>query len=171
YEVISRDAAGNEAHDDNGGTFYPLHTLKPLKPPFIDPFETGATNWSVFSSDESETGWRLGVPNNGIQTVAHSPTHAWGSCLTHESVSTVDTFLISPAILLTNGNQIKLRFWHSYDFSELSDLDILEGGELLLVENDSNQAFTLATYLDSEPNWTQQTFDLSSHLGKIVYLV
>ncbi len=171
YRVVSRDAAGNTTNDDHNGLFYSFHTLKPLTPPFIDHFETGATNWSVFSSDESEIQWTLGVPNNGVQTEAHSPSNAWGSCLNGEAVGTVDTFLISPAILLTSANEITLRFWHSYDFTELSDLDIIEGGELLLVDNDSGQAFTLATYFDSQPDWTQESIDLTPHLGRIVYLV
>jgi hypothetical protein len=171
FEVVSRDSAGNSTNDDRNGLFYSFHTAKPLFSPFSDQFETGATNWSFFSSDESEANWTLGVPNNGVQTNAHSPLNAWGSCLNGEVVSTVDTFLVSPAILLTNGNQITLRFWHSYDFSELSDLDIVQGGELLLIENDSYESFTLATYLDSQPNWTQESIDLTAHLGKIVYLV
>src|SRR5262249_861721 len=112
YEVISRDAAGNSTTDNRTNLYYTVRTQKPITPNFTDHFETGATNWSVFSSDDSETAWTLGVPNNGVQTNAHSPLNAWGSCLHGDPVSTVDTFLISPAIYLTNGNRITLRFWH-----------------------------------------------------------
>ncbi|HOB31732.1 MAG TPA: S8 family serine peptidase, partial [Verrucomicrobiota bacterium] len=171
YQVVSRDSAGNAVIDNNGGQYYTFTTLKPLTPPLMDTFETGATNWSVFSNDESETQWALGVPRNGVETAAHSPTNAWGSSLRGRPASLVDTFLISPAIHLTNGNVFTLRFWHSYDFSERSQFDLLEGGEILLVESDGNRAIALATYFDGNFEWEEEEIDLSQYSGKVIYLV
>ena len=171
FEVVSRDAAGNSTNDNRGGLYHIVHTKKPITPNYTDQFETGATNWSVFSSDESETEWTLGVPNNGVMTNAHSPVNAWGSSLHGGPVSIADTFLISPAVYLTNGNKITLSFWHSYDFTERSDFDIVEGGELLLIDNATEQTFTLATYADANSGWQQEQIDLTPYLGKIIYLV
>lgn len=171
FRVVSRDAAGNAVTDDNGGQFYSLHTRKPLSLPVLDAFETGATNWSVFSSDESETQWTLGVPRNGVETTAHSPTNAWGSSIQGLPEGLIDTFLISPAVQLSGGNQVTLKFWHSYDFSELSEFDIIQGGELLLIENDTEKSYPLATYFDSNGGWEQEEIDLTPYLGKVVYLV
>jgi subtilisin family serine protease len=171
YRVVSRDSAGNATTDDNAGDFHTFHTKNPITPPFTDAFETGATNWQVFSSDESEAQWTLGVPNNGVETAAHSPANAWGSSLNGYPVSVADTFLISPAIYLTNGNQLTLRFWHSYDFTERSEFDLLEGGELLLVEDPGNTAVALATYIDGNFEWEEEQIDLTPYLGKVVYLV
>jgi hypothetical protein len=116
YRVISRDAAGNSKMDDNNGQLYTFHTLLPLIPPFTDDMNKGATNWSVVSSDGSQSEWTLGVPNNSQETSAHSPPNAWGSNLRGDAIDSSETFLISPAIELIGGNSATLHFWHSYDF-------------------------------------------------------
>src|SRR5205807_6032409 len=78
FQVVSRDVAGNTTVDDNNGQLYTFRTLRPVIPPYFDNFENGATNWQVFTSDESQSSWTLGVPNNGVETAAHSPQLAWG---------------------------------------------------------------------------------------------
>jgi len=171
YQVVSRDAAGNAVVDNNGGSYYTFTTKTPLLPPVADSFEFGATNWSVFSEDYSESEWTLGEPNNGVETTAHSPTNAWGSMLNGGALGTVDTFLVSPAIQLIGGNQFTLRFWHSYQFTNPKAFDILSGGEVLVVEDDNNQAKQLAVYYDNNSGWEQETLDLTPYLGKVVYLV
>src|SRR5439155_16456196 len=123
YQVVSRDVAGNAVIDDNHGQFYTFHTLQPLQPPFSDDFDAGASGWTVFSSDESMTQWRLGVPANGLVLEAQSPPNAWGSNLGGDFIDTADTFLISPSIDLTGGNHATLRFWEAYDFTQLGELD------------------------------------------------
>ena len=100
YRVVSRDAAGNTTTDDNHGQLYTFHTLLPLLPPWSDNMNTGATNWSVVTSDGSQSEWTLGVPNNGQETSAHSPPAAWGSNLKGDVIDSSETFLISPAIEL-----------------------------------------------------------------------
>src|SRR5258705_548837 len=42
------------------------------------------------------------------------------------------SFVISPAIDLTGGNEATLRFYQSYDFTLGGDIDI-EGGQLMIV--------------------------------------
>jgi len=170
YQVVSRDAAGNSTVDDNGGSYYSFTTLTPLDLPLADSFETGGTNWSVFSEDYSESQWSLGVPNNGVETVAHSPANAWGSILNGGSPSLIDTYLISPGIHLTGGNQITLRFWHSYEFTSPQAFDIISGGEVLLIDLDNNEATPLVVYYDNNAGWEQETIDLTPYLGKVVCL-
>lgn len=171
YQVVSRDAAGNATVDDNAGSFHTFTTLTPLSAPFVDDFETGATNWSVFSEYYTESEWTLGVPNNGVETAAHSTNNAWGSMLNAGSWSLIDTYLYSPAIHLTSGNQITLRFWHSRDFEVPGAEDILGGGEVTLIEVGTQQETQLALYQDDNSGWEQESIDLTSYLGKVVQFV
>jgi hypothetical protein len=170
YRVISRDAAGNATLDDNHGNLYTLTTLQPLLPPVTDDFDHGGTNWSVYNGDDTQAIWSLGVPHNGVETAAHSPPDAWGSNLNGDSIDTADTFLLSPAISLVGGNSATLSFWHSYDFSDQSELDLLQGGELLLITSDASAPVTLDTYTDFSSGWEQAQIDLSPYVGRVIYL-
>jgi hypothetical protein len=170
YQVVSRDLAGNTVTDDNHGQLYILRTLRPLFAPWSDNLDTGATNWSTYSADGSQSEWTLGVPNNGRETSAHSPPDAWGSNLSGKSIDYTETYLISPAIYLTNGNVATLNFWHSYDFSDASDLTI-EQGEVDVVYNNGSSSATLQQYGDLTTGWEKQQLDLSPYVGQVVYLV
>ena len=169
FQVASRDAAGNTTVDDNGGQYYTFRTLQPITPPWTDDLNNSGTNWTVYNPGETDVSWQLGAPNNGWETHAHSPTNAWGSNLNGDPIAFVESYLISPAIDLTGGNVATLRFWHSYDFS---DANFFEGGELLLIEN--NTLFTLKDYPNANDsdaaNWTQAEFDLTPHIGHVIYL-
>ncbi len=88
-----------------------------------------------------------------------------------QAIDFAETFLISPAILLTGGNVATLRFWHDYDFTESSDFDILEYGQLLLLTNNASSPVTLAQYSDVSSGWIQEQVDLSPYIGHVVYLV
>ena len=171
YQVVSQDAAGNATVDNNGGSYYSVTTLTPLSAPFSDSFETGAANWTVSSEEYTESTWRLGVPDNGVETAAHSPVNAFGSVLQGGSHSLIDTYLYSPAIQLTGGNQLSLRFWQSRDLYDAGAFDLLMGGQVLLIEVGSNRETRLALYQDNTSGWEQETIDLTPHLGKVVYLV
>jgi hypothetical protein len=172
YQVVSRDIAGNTAVDNNHSNYYTFHTLLPLSPPWSDSMDTGATNWSVYTDPNSEIGWTLGVPNNGLESSAHSPPNAWGSNLNGQPIDAASTFLITPAVELPTGAQATLSFWHSYDFTLSSDNDIYESGEVLLItNNDATTAITLAGYTDdTSGGWIKQTFDLSPYAGQLIYV-
>jgi hypothetical protein len=169
YRVTSRDVAGNTVVDDNNGNLHQFKTLKPLFPPWSDNMNSGATNWSVFSGDDTQTEWTLGVPNNGVETAAHSPPAAWGCNLQGLPIDFAETMLISPAIYLTNGNVAKLNFWHSYDFSLGSDLSI-EAAELRIVYNNGSSLATIGAYSDFSDGWEQAEVDLTPYTGQVVYL-
>ena len=164
FQVVSRDAAGNTAVDDNGGQYYIFSTLEPLTPPWVDDLNNSGTNWTVFDADGTEMSWQLGVPNNGWETQAHSPPNAWGSNLGGSGLGYAESFLVSPAIDLTGGNTATLRFWHSFDFTS----DNLEGGELLLVAN--NTVITLQEYGLDATTWAEEEFDLTPYVGHVIYL-
>jgi subtilisin family serine protease len=172
YRVTSRDAAGNYAVHDNAGEPLTFRTLVPRVPPFFEHFDGGpvATNWTVFNGEDSQTEWTLGVPNNGVETAAHSPPNAWGSSLNGGDADTIDTFLISPAIHLTGGNMATLTFVCSYDFSDQGELDLLQFGELLLFTNNSEYV-TLGFFEDWSGGWETNEFNLSPYIGQVVYLV
>ena len=120
YQVVSRDDAGNPTVDDNQGRLYTFRTLKPLSPPWSDSLDglnnNSQTNWSVIEGDLSNVNWQLGVPQNSLETSAHSPPNAWASNINGDSIDTADTMLVTPAIDLSGGNLAtsaflaKLRF-------------------------------------------------------------
>ena len=171
YEVISRDAAGNTTLDDNHGLLYSFTTLTPLTPPWSDNLDTGATNWSLISPEESQVQWTLGTPNNGAETNAHSPPNAWGSNLKGASIDSAESFLVSPAVLLTGGNSATLTFWHRYDMVQSdSDFDIYEYGDLLLITNNTLAPITLKEYTDESGGWVREQIDLTPYIGQVVYL-
>ena len=66
YQVVSRDAAGNTIVKDNAGAPFAFHTLAAIVSLWSENFNTGATNWSVFDSDGSQSSWTLGTPSNGV---------------------------------------------------------------------------------------------------------
>src|SRR5439155_777039 len=167
----SRDVAGNTTVDDNNGRLYTFQTLRPVIPPYFDNFESGATNWQVFTSDESQSSWTLGVPNNGVETAAHSPQLAWGSSINGANLDTIDTFLISPPIDLTGGNSATLSFWTSYDFSQKTDTDIYDLGELMIITNNAGSPITVQDYSDASGGWYTEQVDLTPYVGNVVYLV
>ena len=163
YRVVSRDAAGNTAADDNGGALYTFNTLVPLMPPVSENMDAGAPGWTVQTSPDSEEEWTLGVPNNGAETSAHSPPNAWGSNLNGDAIGAGESFLISPAIELTGGNVATLTFWHRYDFTDgESEYDIYEYGDLLVVTNNGVDSVVVAEYTGLSGGWVQEKVDLQS---------
>ena len=169
FQVTSRDAAGNVTADDNNTNFYSFRTLLPFSAPWTDNFETNSTNWVVLDGEPGTT-WQLGVPNNGMETNAHSPTKAWGSNLDGNSIDTGDTFLVSPAIHLVGGTNVTLSFWHSYDFSEQSEFDIYELGIVFVSTNNGNAWISVAEYGESSFGWKEAKINLGAYAGRVVRL-
>jgi len=170
YRVISRDEAGNTVMDDNGGNLYTFRTLRPIIPPWVDNLDTGATNWTVIDGEDSFSTWTLGVPNNGWETSANSPPNAWGSNLDGGVLDQAETFLVSPAIHLAGGNRATLRFWHSYDFSEKSEFDIIELGRVLIITNTLTEPVEIAAFSGDGINWGEEEIDLTPYVGNVVYI-
>lgn len=172
YQIVSRDNAGNTVVDNNGGKFYTFHTLKPLLPPWSDALDVEASskNWSVQNGEEGVAAWSLGVPNNGLETAAHSPPNAWGSNLDGAGIDVADTLLVGPALQLAGGNVATLRFWQSYDFTERSDSDIYEYGQLYISTNNSAAWVLLKEYGDLSSGWEEEEVDLTPYLGHVVQL-
>ncbi len=172
YRVVSRDEAGNTSIDDNNGNLYTFRTLRPLAPPWIDNLDgSSSTNWTVIDAEETFATWTLGVPDNGWETEAHSPPNAWGSNLDGSNLDGAESFLVGPAIHLTGGNRATLRFWHSYDFTERSEFDIIEGGEVLLITNAFSAPVTLAEFTADAVTWEEVEIDLTPYSGQLVYVV
>lgn len=169
FRVVSRDRAGNVAVDDNQGRLYTFTTLTPLSPPWADNLENGSSDWAVITADESEIEWTLGVPSNGA--AAYSPTQAWGSDLDGRDASLAESFLISPAILLSGGNRATLRFKQNYNFLPQSDFDIAEYGEVMLITNTATSPITLGAVADASSGWEDAEFDLSPYHDQVVYVV
>ncbi|MEO6034050.1 MAG: S8 family serine peptidase, partial [Verrucomicrobiota bacterium] len=168
FQVTSRDAAGNVTTDDNHGNFYTFKTLKAFSTPYFENFENRGTNWIVLDGEAGTTSWKLGRPNNGLEGAAHSPTNAWGSNLDGTSIDLGDTTLVSPAIDLSGGNQATLRFWHSYDFTEQTDSDIYEMGQIYVSTNNGNAWSVVAEFADTSFGWIEEEVDLSAYLGHVI---
>jgi hypothetical protein len=170
FQVVSRDVAGNTALDNNHGTLYNFKTLLPLLPPWSDNMDKGIGDWSVYTPPDSQVEWTLGVPDNGAVTEAHSPPNAWGSNLNGDSIDTAESFLISPAVFLTNGTSATLTFWHWYDFTDPNGNDIINFGEVDILTNNSATTIPLAQYSDASGDWIEEQIDLTPFLGQIVYI-
>lgn len=160
YKVTSRDLAGNVAESATNS----FNTLAPVVPPWSDNMESGGTNWTVQSTEDSETGWTLGIPRDPWDR------NAWASNLGEDPVGYAETFLISPALDLTGGNEATLRFVHRYDFTERSEFDLVEGGQLLILTNQVNAPVVVAEYIDLL-DWEQETIDLTPYVGHVVFIV
>jgi hypothetical protein len=169
FQIVSKDRAGNVTVDDNDGAFHTFTTLQPRLPPWTDNLESGRTNWTVYTVDESERGWELGVPGI-VSPPAYSPTNAWGSNLKGEFASAIESYLISPAIQLTGGNVATLKFAHAYDFIETSDADIFHAGEVLLLTDNALAPISLGVFYDDAEDWNEVEINLTPYLGKIVYI-
>jgi hypothetical protein len=101
-----------------------------------------------------------------------SPPKVWGCNLKGTGADYAESFLISPAIYLTNGNTATLRFSHNYDFTERSPFDIIEIGQVMLVNPSSAAPVVLAEYgFGASGDWYQEEFDLTPYMGKVVYFV
>ena len=174
FQIASRDAAGNLATDDRGGRLYSLRTLRPLSPPFADGFLTLNTNWTVVTSElaetPSDTRWEFGVPQNGRETNSHTGTNAWGNNLNGIPIETASTDLVSPAISLTGGNVATLRFWHSYDFTERSQLLDLVAAGLFISTNNGASWELLNQYTEESAGWEGEEIDLTPYVGRVVRL-
>ena len=169
YRVVSRDNAGNTTVDDNNGALHTFQTLAPLTAPWFDTLEGGPGDWSVYSTDDSELSWVHGAPGNGES--AFSPTHAWGSNLQGVPSGFVESFLISPPIFLTGGNQATLRFMQNYEFFEDED-DFIHLGEVSIITNASAQPITLDVLQGiASGGWEEAEYDLTPYSGQLVYLV
>ncbi|MEJ5238635.1 MAG: S8 family serine peptidase [Limisphaera sp.] len=171
YRVVSRDAAGNLGTDDNRGNLYTFRTLAPLLPPFVDDMNGTNTAWTVYSSDESVSGWERGRPDNGHETQAHSPPWAWGTSLRGQAYDYMETFLISPSIYLGGGNTATLTFWHSYDFIPRDELDIWESGTVYIITNGVGTPIAVAQYGFEAENWTRVEVDLTPFVGHMINVV
>ena len=171
YRVVSRDTAGNVTVDDNNGQLYTFQTLTPIRAPWQDQFEAGTDGWTSFETEDTQSRWTLGTPNNGVETSAYSPVNAWGSNLDGAIIDYAETFLISPAIDLTGGNQAILRFFHSYDFTAQNEFDIIEGGQLLIITNSVTAPVVLREYIDLNFGWEEEEVDLSAYAGRVIFLV
>ncbi|HXF09492.1 MAG TPA: S8 family serine peptidase, partial [Desulfuromonadaceae bacterium] len=167
YQVVSRDDAGNPTVDDNQGRLYTFRTLKPLSPPWFDSLDglnnNSQTNWSVVESEFSNVNWQLGVPQNGLESSAYSPPNAWGSNINGDSIDTADTLLVTPAIDLSGGNLATLRFRQSYDFTERSEFDIYEYGQVYISTNNSAGWTLLEEFGDASDSWEEAEIDLTPY--------
>lgn len=167
--LTSRDRAGNTATDDNNGALYSFTTLTPLTPPWFDDAETNGSDWTVIAPAESETQWQRGAPGGG--ETAHSGTNCWGSNLSGGPVSQLETYLISPGILLTGGNKATLRFWHNYNFLQIGQSEV-QYAALMIITNVLSPPQLLAQMPeDMSGGWEEFQFDLTPYLGRLVYLV
>jgi hypothetical protein len=175
YEVASRDAADNISIDDNHGTNYTFTTRKAPRPPWFDDLESGAPGWSVVPAPDSEINWTLGVPNNGLQTIAHSTNNAWGSDLNGEMVTNAaSSYLFSPFIDLSGFSHATLNFWHCYDFSFQTSFEL---GVVQISTNSSASPDSLPVLQggdfsnSSALDWEPASIDLTPYCGKTIQVV
>jgi hypothetical protein len=182
FQVVSRDSAGNTATDNNHGALYSFTTSAILQPPWFDNLDSGANNWTVVPDPDNGTdfNWLLGIPNDGLQTKAHSGTNVWGSDLNGTPITDiVSTFLYSPVIDLTGFSQATLTFWDSFNFSvpdpDYLDLYFYEQGQILISTNSAVDPNNLPVVVDfsgsNAPAWELETVDLTPYVGQPIQIV
>ena len=170
-QVVSRDGAGNQTVDNNGGQFYTFRTLAGVRPPWVQDMEDGGTNWTTTAASTSEGVWMLGTPQNGRESAAHSGTNAWGSNLTGLPISTGSNWLISPALDLSGGTVASLSFWQDYDFTPRSENDQYEFGRVQIsMDNGDTWRMLYTTDGGASAGWERRDIDLTAYLGHIVRL-
>ena len=160
YKAVSRDMAGNVVSSVTN-TF---RTLRPVEPPWYDNMENSGGDWTVIDGDGAESTWTLGIPPDPLDG------NAWGSNLDGGSLNYSETFLISPAIDLTSGNEAELKFYHSYDLAGFSDV-AWEFGQLMIYTNPVTAPVLLAEYGADVRSWYEERVDLTPYVGHVVFLV
>jgi hypothetical protein len=170
YQVISRDTAGNQTVDNNGGLMHYVQTLVPIVPPWADDLETGAVDWPSESAGTGDAAWVLGEPQNDRETAAHSGTNAWGSNLNRNFIYAGDTRISTPDIQLTGGNTAALSYWQSYDFTPRSENDLYEFGSVQISTNMGDTWVEISRVEGVSNGWERKTIDVSSYIGKVVRL-
>jgi len=198
FQVVSRDAAGNQVVDNNGGKLYVVRTLKPLTPPWNDNLESSPEGWVVYNdtsggaalpgdiTDPGSTdgplpssGWQHGVPAQTNIVTAHSGTNVWATNLNGDSVDYASSDLISPAVGLIGGNQAALHFWQFYDFpvssggsgdegDDFGDITIETGQVALSADDGATWNDLYAIQSDSTTNWERVDIDISAYVGSVV---
>ena len=122
----------------------------------------GGSGWAQIADGTNPLpGWQGGtmtVPANGGNNAAYCTWNTGGS-------SSNDQWLITPAITIETGNELK--FW-MYHYSNYKD-----NLEILLSTTDANTtSFTtnIHTFTDLQASpWTEYTYDLSAYVGQTVY--
>ena len=189
FEVVSRDAAGNQTRDNRGGLYHTLRTLKPLGVPWTDDLESGSDDWLVIDNSggvglgdltgdptASGSNWSFGSPHNSAGIAAHSGTNVWATHLKGDAVDFAASDLISPAIGLFGGNQATLEFWQSYEFSSNSsdgsdgfgDFSMESGTVSISTDNGVNWTDLTSMNDGTSAGWESVQLDLTPYIGNII---
>jgi serine protease AprX len=183
YQVVSRDAAGNIAVDDNNGNLFTFQTLKPPAPPWFDNLESGAPGWSVVpDSSGTSINWTLGTPNNGLAINANSGANAWGSDLNgDQDLVYASSYLYAPVIDLSGLSSATLTFSNVFNFSRVESItgfgDVYEEDGGIFISTNSSIPPSLNLPLAVEytnqvaDTWTNETVDLTPWVGKTIQVV
>lgn len=173
YKVVGRDAAGNMAETNDAAQFFTFNTKTPIHPPWSDSMDNGAGDWTTYTDSElvgmGGSDWTLGAPSNGFEESPHSLPHCWGTNLRNEPMDISECLLISPAIYISSGGPVTLKFWHNYEFNDYSGFDLESGALQISVNNGPVQ--DLIGYSDSSYGWGEETVDLTPYAGKMVVLI
>ncbi len=175
FKITVRDAAGNLTVSDNDDEFHSFETRPALRPApaYFDDLETaaGSDRWTVLASEDSQSRWSLGWPNDGHTSAPYSGANAWASDLYGDPANIIDTCLVSPAIDLRQANVAQLRFFHSYKFLDLTGFDYVRAGTVLISTNSQRAPVPLARYTEFNFDWAEETIDLMPYAGQVVFLI
>ena len=115
-KVSSTDQAGNEATDDNGGSWYRVYT-DVRKELFRDDFDRDEKGWTHLGVGDE---WEKGTPSYGIGAAA-SPPNCWATDLDATYPGTVDASLMSPSIDLEADARLSFKHWYNIEEFDLDD--------------------------------------------------
>jgi len=156
-----------------------------IRETFDDDMESGEDLWTTSGTGFGVDSWHLDSRRN--HTEGGSLSYRCGSLGESPYSSRINAFLISPAVQMTDHNQ--LSFWHYIDAAEQDATTALDGGRIEITSNGGSswEVITpLGGYTHSwgdhpgqpfefgDPvfsgtfDWRQEVVDLSSYLGETI---
>ncbi|MFQ6619007.1 MAG: T9SS type A sorting domain-containing protein, partial [Fidelibacterota bacterium] len=125
----------------------------------------------------SSEGWEWGIPSMGPDT-AHSGLKLWATQLGSEYGNNSTYSLTSAEIDLSNRYDVRLRFWHWYDFESGYDggnVKIITDGAQQLIQPTSQYPDSQIFVLNGEPGftgsfmgWKEEVFNINTYAGNSI---
>ncbi|UCD91678.1 MAG: VWA domain-containing protein, partial [Methanobacteriota archaeon] len=175
----------------NPGNNVSVKDMGVFSPFFEDDMEAGGhASLGLWTPETTaQNAWELGSPTVIGPSQCHSLTDCWGTNLASQYERGADIRLETPAINLSNAEEVRLRFWHFYDtygpfrndggFVEISDDGGLSWthiepygdypGSLDLTAPDPPGGGAGA-YAGSSLVWERADFNLNPFLGKQIII-
>ena len=129
---------------------------------FFDDFESGLSQWTIYTEGEGD-GWFLTDPSNNLEFNAHSGSIVAAAFSWNGSAFNADNWLITPQLNL----QGTLKFWVRTNpgCPDEYEVKLSTGGKAI-----SDFTVTLKDMAAAPGDWTEVNINLSSYVGQKGYI-